>query len=135
MRTAPTTINVGHLDPGRVSKCSSVDRAESYRTLLERVWLVDADFVAHQPGRSVPLNCALLIVREALLAGGRRSSGPGVAGARHDSATGTAARRSTACAHGWWAGARILRNTARPDRAAPITGTGRRVIGSVNPAA
>ena len=47
--TTPTTVNVGHLDPGRVSKCSSLDRAESYLTLLERVWLADREFVDSCP--------------------------------------------------------------------------------------
>ena len=43
--TAATTVNVGHADPGRLSKCSALERAQSYQALIERVWLADPAFV------------------------------------------------------------------------------------------
>jgi glycosyltransferase involved in cell wall biosynthesis len=69
--TIPTTANIGHDDAGRVSACSSVDRAESYLSLLERVWLSDAEFVrSHATALSSAHGRALLAVaRESLLAG------------------------------------------------------------------
>jgi hypothetical protein len=69
----PTTVNVGHEDPGRVSKCSNLDRARSYASLLERVWLRDTDFAARYDGplRSAYGRSLLAIAREALLAGQR----------------------------------------------------------------
>jgi GT2 family glycosyltransferase len=71
--TAPTTVNVGHQDPGRVSKCSALDRAQSYLTLLERLWLADPEFLAGQDGavRSAHGRALLAVCREALLAGRR----------------------------------------------------------------
>lgn len=68
---SPTTVNVGHVDPGRVSKCSSYDRAVSYLTLVERVWLADSQFMLeHGPAVQLVHGRALLAVaREALLAG------------------------------------------------------------------
>jgi GT2 family glycosyltransferase len=68
---AATTVNVGHLDPGRVSKCSSLDRAVSYLTLLERVWRADPAFcLQHRDAVDLAHGRALLAVaREALLAG------------------------------------------------------------------
>jgi hypothetical protein len=48
----PAAVNVGHEDPGRVSKCSALDRAHAYRTLLERVWLGDQECLASE-GRAV----------------------------------------------------------------------------------
>lgn len=67
----PTTVNVGHLDPGRVSKCSSLDRAVSYQTLVERVWLTDAAFIGeHEAAVQLAHGRSLLAVaREAVLAG------------------------------------------------------------------
>lgn len=68
--TVPTTVNVGHHDPGRVSKCSAVDRAQSYLTLLQRVWLADPEFVARYgaAARSAHGRALLAFAREALLA-------------------------------------------------------------------
>lgn len=70
---APTTVNIGHLDPGRVSKCSHVDRAESYRSLIERVWLTDDEFASgdHVAVQSAYGRALLAVAREALLAGRR----------------------------------------------------------------
>ena len=67
----PATVNVGHLDPGRVSKCSRLDRAVSYQTLVERVWLTDPAFTGeHSAAAQLAYGRALLAVaREALLAG------------------------------------------------------------------
>lgn len=68
---APTTVNVGHRDPGRVSKCSNLERAVSYQTLLERVWLRDEGLSGeHRTAAEAAHGHALLAVaREALLAG------------------------------------------------------------------
>jgi hypothetical protein len=74
--TSPTTVNVGHQDPGRVSKCSALDRAESYLTLLERLWLADPEFLAGHGGaaRSAHGRALLAVCREALLAGRRETA-------------------------------------------------------------
>jgi hypothetical protein len=65
-----TTVNVGHLDPGRVSKCSSLDRAASYQSLVERVWLADDEFIrsAGDLARLAHGRALLAVAREALLA-------------------------------------------------------------------
>lgn len=137
--TIPTTVNVGHLDPGRVSKCNNLDRAESYRTLVERVWLADSDFVARWPVevRSAHGRALLAVVREALLAGKREHAQCALRAWRD---AGFADR------HGWAAifgvcsrltgGRVLLRNILRGRTAVQvITGSGRRTNGSVNPAA
>ena len=65
-----TTVNVGHLDPGRVSRCSTLDRAASYQSLVERVWLRDDEFIRSK-GELVRIangRALLAIAREALLA-------------------------------------------------------------------
>ena len=69
----PTAVNVGHQDPGRVSKCSAFDRAESYRALLERLWLADPEFLLEHAAaaRSAHGRALLAVCREALLAGRR----------------------------------------------------------------
>jgi len=89
-----TTINVGHLDPGRVSKCSSFDRARSYRTLLERVWMADREFVS--AGREDLVDAygrALLAeTREALLMGDLARVGPALEQWR---------RLGASSGHGW----------------------------------
>jgi glycosyltransferase involved in cell wall biosynthesis len=66
-----TTVNVGHQDPGRISKCSALDRAECYLALLERVWLDDPEFLAQYGSavRSAHGRALLAVCREALLAG------------------------------------------------------------------
>lgn len=137
--TQPTTVNVGHRDPGRVSKCSNLDRADSYRTLLERVWLADAAFMASHgaEARTAYGHALLAVAREALLAG------------RHDRARGAIEtwRRIGADDRRAWAalyavcsqipmGTEVLRNVLRGRALArQITGAGKRTYGSVNPAA
>lgn len=136
---APTTVNVGHRDPGRVSRCSNVDRAESYRSLLERVWLADRDFVARwsEATRSAYNRALLAVVRETLLAG-KREEARRVLEAWRD--------QRFAERHGWAAlyglcarvagGGGLLRHILRGHTVVRmVTGSGRRVHGSVNPAA
>jgi hypothetical protein len=74
--TSPTTVNVGHRDPGRVSKCSALVRAESYLTLLERLWLADPEFLAEHgsEARSAHGRALLAVCREALLTGRRETA-------------------------------------------------------------
>lgn len=135
---AATTVNVGHLDPGRVSKCSSLDRAVSYLTLLERVWMADPAF-CRQHGDAVHLahgRALLAVAREALLAGERDRAGEALARWRD------AGYRDR---HGWGhlyagcarlpMGGAVLRNILRGRTLVRLmTGTGTR-HDSVNPAA
>lgn len=139
--SAPTAVNVGHEDPGRVSKCSALDRAVSYLTLLERVWLADPGFaVAHaEPMRSAHGRALLAVAREALLAGRQRDARRAMAAWR---AAGFQERRAWAAIYGLCSGLpvsggrTILRNVLRGRAAARlVTGTGKRTYGSVNPAA
>lgn len=135
---APTTINSGHLDPGRVSKCSNVDRAASYRTLLERVWLADPEFSTRfpDPVRSAYGRALLAVAREALLAGRQSQAQDALDLWRQSSFT---ERRDWAaiyrvCAR--LAGGRVLlRNILRGRTALRlVTGAQAPVSGSVNPA-
>lgn len=135
----PTTINVGHTDPGRVSKCSNLDRAQAYRTLIERVWLADSDFVGKWPDevRTAHDRALLAVAREALLAGERR----------HAKAALTSRTDAGFTGHKGWAatyavcarlagGPAILRQILRGRTAFHLaTGAGRAINGSVNPAA
>ena len=68
---APTAVNVGHADPGRLSKCSALERAQGYQRLLERVWLDDAEFVTMhgEAARSAYGRALLAVARESVLAG------------------------------------------------------------------
>ena len=70
---AETTMNVGHDEPGRISRCDALTRARSYVALLERVWMQDAGFsAAHQDALMDAYGRGLLaIARQALLAGQR----------------------------------------------------------------
>jgi hypothetical protein len=136
--TTPTTVNVGHLDPGRVSKCSSLDRADAYRTLLERVWLADQAFLDATPttihdayGRAL-----LVVAREALLAGRTEHAMAALATRR---TLGMADRRGWTTFYGLCArigGGRLLLRGALRGRTllSLLVGTGRRVS-PVNPAA
>jgi hypothetical protein len=69
----PTTINNGHEDAGRVSHCSRAARAAAYASLLDRVWLADAEFVRDHGDalRSARGRALLALAREALLEGRR----------------------------------------------------------------
>ena len=72
----PAAINVGHGDPGRVSKCSNLDRASSYQSLLERNWLADPAFASRWGTelRQAYGRALLAVAREALLAGERQTA-------------------------------------------------------------
>lgn len=137
--TTATTVNVGHLDAGRVSKCSNLDRAESYRSLVERVWLADGDFVARWPAQvnSAYSRALLTVAREALLAGQRDQARCALEVWRN---AGFTDRRGWAAIFGVCtrlAGGRVLlRNILRGRTALQLmAGSGRRINGSVNPAA
>jgi len=137
--SASTTVNVGHLDPGRVSKCSSLDRAVSYRTLLERVWLADREFVREWPAEAASAysRALLAVAREALLVGRRDMAREGLTAWREagfENGQGWAALYA-ACAR--MAGGRLLlRNVLRGRTAMRmVAGSGWRFHGSVNPAA
>jgi GT2 family glycosyltransferase len=134
-----TTVNVGHLDPGRVSKCSSLDRAVSYLTLLERVWLADEVF-CREHGDAARLahgHALLAVAREALLAGRQDQAQDALdrwwrAGYRD--------RHGWARVYSWCArvngGRALLRSVLRGRTAMRlVTGTSGRVHDSVNPAA
>jgi GT2 family glycosyltransferase len=134
----PTTVNVGHLDPGRVSKCSPVERAEAYQTLLERVWLADPDFMALGPAtvQSVHSRALLAVAREALLAGEHERARTALAAWRRSGATD---RREWAAVYELCArvpaGRLLLRNVLRGRTAVRLlTGARAKGHGSVKPA-
>ena len=134
-----TTVNVGHADPGRVSKCSALDRAQSYQTLLERVWLSDPAFLqAHGPAaRSAYGRSLLAVAREAVLAG-RTDLGRQAMQAWRSA--GYAERQAWAAVYSVCAavpaGRLLLKNVLRGRALAQhVTGTKKRTYGSVNPAA
>jgi GT2 family glycosyltransferase len=136
---APTTVNVGHRDPGRVSKCTTLERDESYLTLLERVWMSDPEFVSQHSDavRSAHGRALLAVCREALLSGRRELA----------LATINAWRRGGFDERRLWAavydvcsrlagGRLLLRNILRGRALSRMaTGEGRRTYGTVNPAA
>ncbi len=135
---AATTVNVGHFDPGRVSKCSSLDRATSYRTLVERVWQADDAFcLAHGGAVRLAHGRALLAeAREAVLARqptqARRALGQWRYAGYRD-------RRGWAQTYGLCAnapGGRILLRSILRGRTAVrlVTGSAGRRHDSVNPA-
>jgi hypothetical protein len=135
----PTTVNVGHADPGRVSKCSALDRALSYQTLLERVWLADASFMeAHGAAAHSAYGRALLAVaREAVLDGRADLSRQALDAWKASSfgeRQGWAAVYSLCSALP--AGPVVLKNVLRGRALARyVTGSNKRTYGSVNPAA
>ena len=137
--TVPTTVNVGHLDPGRVSKCSSVDRADSYRTLIERVWLRDEEFVERWPveARSAHNRALLALAREALLAGRPEQARDALVAWRQAGFTDHRGWAAVYDVCSRLAGGRVLLRTMLRGQTAlrVVTGSGRRVNGSVNPAA
>ncbi len=134
----PTTVNVGHLDPGRVSKCSPLERAESYQTLLERVWLADAAFLEAAPAevRSAHGRALLAVARAGLLAGQPARAAAALEAWR---ASGETDRREWAAFYELClrvpAGRLLLRNVLRGRTAVRLlTGAHTRGHGSVNPA-
>jgi hypothetical protein len=64
-----TALNRSHDEPGRLTRCSSLSKAESYVTMLDRVWKADEAFNAtHGDAVGRAESSALLAVaREALL--------------------------------------------------------------------
>jgi glycosyltransferase involved in cell wall biosynthesis len=44
-----TAVNRGHDDPGRITRCSPLTKAESYLEMIGRVWLADPAFCAEYP--------------------------------------------------------------------------------------
>ena len=135
----PTTVQVGHADPGRLSRCPALERALSYQMLLERVWLADASFMeAHGPAaRSAYGRALLTVAREALLDGqldlARQALGSW-------KASGFGERQGWAAVYSVCsalpAGPAVLKNVLRGRALARyVTGSGRRTYGSVNPAA
>lgn len=132
----PTTVNVGHVDPGRVSKCSALDRAESYRSLLERVWLRDAEFADSGAARIAYGHALLAVAREALLAGdaarARAALGTWLQGERHDWRAWAAVYRVCATVPG---GGRLLRQVLRGRTLWRLVSGGGVDHDSVNPAA
>jgi hypothetical protein len=137
--TAPTAVNVGHADPGRVSKCSALDRARSYQSLLERVWLADPAF-ADSNGealRSAYGRALLAVAREAVLVD-RRDLARAAMDTWRSSSFGE--RRTWATVYSLCArlpqGRVVLKNVLRGRALARfVTGAGKRRYGSVNPAA
>ena len=134
----PTTVNVGHPDPHRVSSCDPLTRARCYVDLLERVWLADPAFAREQPEalKSALSRGLLAVSRQALLAGDRPAA---VDALNRWRSLGTGersgwARVYSACA-ALPAGGALLRNLLRGRLAAQlVTGRG---LGDhpVNPAA
>ncbi len=133
---APTTVNVGHLDPGRVSKCSSLDRAVSYQTLVERVWLTDRALspehvmaVRQAHGRALQA-----VAREALLDGRPAQAREALA---HWTAAGYSDRRGWSHVYHTCAllpgGRLVLRNLLRARTVMRLL-VGARAHDSVNPA-
>lgn len=133
----PTTANVGHFDPGRVSKCSSYDRAVSYLTLVERVWLEDNQFMLEHGTavRRVHGRALLAVAREALLSGRLSEARTALdrwKAAGHRQQRAWAGLYRALCRVP--AGSSILRTVLRGRTAARIV-TGGRYHDSVNPAA
>ena len=135
----PIAVNVGHKDPGRVSKCSALDRAHSYRTLLERVWLKDQAFVeSHQDAiRSAYSRALLAVAREALLVGRRDSAREALAAWRaYGGFENPGWARIYGLCSGLESGPTVLRQLLRGRTIARvILGRGSHRYGSVNPAA
>jgi glycosyltransferase involved in cell wall biosynthesis len=71
-----TAVNRGHNEPGRLTRCSSLAKAECYLDMLERVWKADPRFRAEHPDalRHAESAAALAVAECALL-----SSKPDVA--------------------------------------------------------
>ena len=134
-----TTVQVGHADPGRLSRCSALDRALSYQRLLERVWLADASFMETHgaAARSAYGRALLAVAREAVL-DGRAALARQVLDAWKASDFGE--RQGWAAVYSVCnslpAGSVVLKNVHRVRALTRyVTGSGKRPYGSVNPAA
>ncbi len=65
-----TAVNRGHEEPGRLTRCSALAKAECYLEMLERVWKADPEFGAAYPDviRRAESAATLAVARAALLA-------------------------------------------------------------------
>jgi glycosyltransferase involved in cell wall biosynthesis len=66
-----TAVNRGHDEPGRLTRCSSLAKAECYLEILQRVWKSDARFAAQYPEvlRRSESAATLAVAESAVLAG------------------------------------------------------------------
>ena len=66
-----TAVNRGHEEPGRLTRCSSLAKAECYLEILQRVWKADARFAAQYPEvlRQAESAATLSVAESAMLAG------------------------------------------------------------------
>lgn len=65
-----TAVNRGHDEPGRLTRCGSLAKAQSYLEMFERVWKADAEFRTRYPDLVTHVESAatLAVARTALLA-------------------------------------------------------------------
>lgn len=65
-----TAVNRGHNEPGRLTRCNSVAKAQCYLDMLDRVWKADATFRAEHPDalRHAESGAVLALAERALLA-------------------------------------------------------------------
>lgn len=65
-----TAVNRGHNEPGRLTRCSSLAKAECYLEMLDRVWNADPRFSAEHPDvlRRAESAAALAVAECAVLA-------------------------------------------------------------------
>ena len=66
-----TAVNRGHNEPGRLTRCSSLAKAECYLQMFDRVWKADAHFRQEFPQvvRHAESAAALAVAEVALLSG------------------------------------------------------------------
>ena len=66
-----TAVNRGHEEPGRLTRCSALAKAECYLEILRRVWKADAGFAAQYPEvlRDAESAATLAVAESAVLAG------------------------------------------------------------------
>jgi glycosyltransferase involved in cell wall biosynthesis len=66
-----TAVNRGHNEPGRLTRCSSLAKAECYLEMLQRVWKADTCFSRQYPAvlRRAESSATLAVAECALLAG------------------------------------------------------------------
>lgn len=71
-----TAVNRGHNEPGRLTRCGSLAKAQSYLQMFERVWKSDRDFSARYPDliRQVESSATLAVARSALLSSNRQTA-------------------------------------------------------------
>lgn len=135
----PTTVQVGHADPGRLSRCSALERAVSYQMLLEHVWLADASFMETHgaAARSAYGRALLAVAREAVL-DGRADLARQALNAWKTAGVGERQRWAAvySVCSALPAGPVVLKNVLRGRALAHyLTRSGKRTYGPVNPAA